>query len=279
MSTGATARGRRWFAPPVGLALLLLLVMGCSSADPGEATRISEGPTADPLIGEVDPGEPVALVDPESYGLPPLTTLQTNPRGVAAGLLARQTETTWYMLWQVRDSTGDTVADIVVEHLPAKASGTGNPKFHVHASAGTGDTGVVQVSILDEGQGPRWCAQEGMGPWACDEGGEYADVLFDFLSLDGFVELSRLLSEAIAIPGLSVQYAMLADVPAACFYFAPVPEGLAGESEQVDVDLSQGGHFCLSTEGVPIRLATPDVTITAVEYSRSVDKDRFKLPV
>ncbi|MCC7076620.1 MAG: hypothetical protein IT198_05790 [Acidimicrobiia bacterium] len=263
----------------VAAAVGLLAVVTACAASPGDATRLHDAPDADPLIAEEGSDEPVALLNPEAYGLPPLTTLQTNPGGVAEGLLARQAETTWSMVWQVRDKTGDTAADIIVEHLPASASDSGARKFHVHASVGTGDMGVVQVAILDEGQGARLCAQEAGSTWVCDVTGDVSQKIFDFLSIDGFAELSRLLRESLAIPGLSVQYAKIAGTPAACFYFAPVPDGLASGSDEVDIDLSQGGHFCLSTEGAPIRLATPDLTVTAVEYSKTVDKDRFTLPV
>jgi hypothetical protein len=269
---------RAWRFLALG-AVAAILLAACSSGDSGDATRIGDLAEVDPLLSDDDPGEPVALTDPEAYGLPPLTTLQTNPGGVAEGLLARQSQTTWSMVWQVRDVTGDAVADIIVEHLPAEASDTGSAKFHVHASAGTPDTGIIQVAILDEGQGARWCAQQGTSTWVCDVDEVETDFVFEFLSLDGFAELSRLIREAIALPGLSVQYALVAGTPAACFYFSPVPEGVTAQAESVDLDLSQGGHFCLSTEGAPIRLATPEITITAVEYSKSVDADRFALPV
>lgn len=254
----------------LALVLFSTAVAACGGgADAG--SRVEQYQPADNLWAK-DQAPQAEQLDgsPESYGLPPLDVLQANPAAVAQQLFRRAQSSTWTVRWDVRG--GDkSIGGAMAASIPP--GGEGGARLFVTGTFGSPDTVVARFDLLDRGDGPRVCVQLAQKPVVCDA--KLADVLpeMSFMSMQGFAKLQDVLRDALAFPGLSVQYLMIAGEPATCFYFPPLQP--SAKAQSIKVTFSKPGSFCLSREGALLKLEFDQLLLIATSYRNTANPDAF----
>lgn len=257
------------------------LVAACLLAACGEGaatSRVEQVAPADNLWQKAVRPEPTPLTEsPEAYGLPPLDVLQANPAGVAQELFRRTQASTWTVKWVVyRD--GEDLGEVELANIPPAQTSPG--RLFATATLGTPDTSMTRFELLDRGEGPAVCVQQGSRQFVCEDDSSKLGSGFDFLSVKGMGRLATVLRDALAIPGLTVQYLDVAGEPATCFFFPPVDMSKMAVQGGVGTAPSEpmAGSFCLSREGTLLRLDFGTLDFIATAYRSSADPAMFYLP-
>lgn len=255
---------------------LVLLALCCTAlAACGEssdaASRVDQYAPADNIWAKETAPEPEQLdAPPETYGLPPLDVLQANPGAVAQQLFRRAEASTWTVRWDVRQD-GKDLGDAIAASIPA--GGEGGARLFITGTFGSADKVVARFDLMDRGDGPRLCVEVAMKPVVCDTNLSDVGIDLSFMSMQGFAKLRDVLRDALALPGLSVQYLKIAGEPATCFYFPPVQP--TAKSDSINVTFTKPGSFCLSREGAILRLEFDELLLIATEYRNTANPDMF----
>lgn len=251
----------------VKLCAVLLLVAVAAAACARPKGRL-EG-NINRAVGVADATGGPLNVSPESVGLPPKAQLESSPASVLRELLGRATATSWTVRWQVATIQGDDVGTMALSHLADKGSGT----LHLKATMGDSATHVIDIEMLDDGNGARGCVRQNRNPWVCD--GKSAKVGLEFLSIEGLMGLLDLLPRVLEHSAVTVQYRTMTGTPTACFSVSPLP--MTGDT--LGLDFSGGGNFCVSSQGALLALEAGETNLRAYEYTPSAEPATFALPV
>lgn len=258
-------------------ALIALIATACTvlaacGGGSGAASRSEEYASADSLWAKDQVPQPEQLdATPESYGLPPLDVLQANPAAVAQQLFRRAQASTWTVRWDVRQGDKD-IGDAMAASIPAGSQG--GAELFITGTFGSPDQVVARFDMLDRGDGPRICIQIAMKPIVCDTDLAGLGVDLSFMSIEGFAKLQDVLRDALAVPGLTVQYLKIAGEPATCFFFPPVQT--SSKASSINVTFSKAGSFCLSREGAILKLEFDELLMFAEEYRNSANPEMFR---
>lgn len=257
---------------------LILLALCCSAlaacgGDSDAGSRVDQYEKADSLWTKDQAPEPGQLsAPPESYGLPPLDVLQANPAAVAQQLFRRAEASTWTVRWDVRQGDSD-LGEALAASIPP--SGQGGARLFITGTFGTTDRVVARFDLLDRGEGPRVCIQVSTRAVVCDTNLTGLPVDFSFMSIQGFAKLQDVLRDALAFPGLTVQYLEIAGEPATCFYFPPVQT--SPKAQSINVTFTKPGSFCLSREGAILKIEFDELLMVATSYRNTANPDMFHL--
>lgn len=248
------------------------MVLAACGGGSGAASRSEEYASADSLWAKDQVPQPEQLdATPESYGLPPLDVLQANPGAVAQQLFRRAEASTWTVRWEVRQGDED-IGDAMAASIPA--SPQGGAQLFITGTFGSPDQVVARFDLLDRGEGPRICVQVAMKPIVCDTDLAGLGVDLNFLSIDGFAKLQDVLRDALAYPGLTVQYLMIAGEPATCFFFPPIQP--SAKATSINVTFTKPGSFCLSREGAILKIEFDQLLMFAEEYRNTANPEMFR---
>lgn len=257
---------------------LLLLALCCtvlaSCGGGSNATgRADQYASADSLWTKEEAPQAEQLdAPPETYGLPPLDVLQANPGAVAQQLFRRAQSSTWTVRWNVRQD-GKDVGDAMAASIPPGAEG--GARLYLTGTFGSPDTVVVRFDLLDRGDGPRVCIQMAMKPVVCDSNLSELSIDISFMSIQGFAKLQDVLRDALAFPGLTVQYLQIAGEPATCFFLPPVQP--TSKAASINVSFTKPGSFCLSREGAILKLEVDQLLLMATAYRNTASPEMFHM--
>lgn len=261
--------------PRTALLLLALCCTALASCGGGSdaSSRVDQYAQADSLWTKDQPPQAEQLdAPPETYGLPPLDVLQANPGAVAQQLFRRAQASTWTVRWDVRRD-GKDLGDAMAASIPP--GGEGGARLFITGTFGLSDKVVARFDLLDRGEGPRVCIQVAMKPIVCDTNLSELSVDMSFMSMQGFAKLQDVLRDALAFPGLSVQYVKIAGEPATCFFLPPVQP--TSKSTAINVSFTKPGSFCLSREGAILKLEFDQLLLIATEYRNTANPDMFHM--
>lgn len=257
---------------------LLVLILCCTAASAcgggSDATsRADQYQHAEDLWAKDHGPQPGQLdASPESYGLPPLDVLQANPGAVAQQLFRRAQASTWTVRWDIRQED-KSIGEAIAASIPP--GGEGGARLYVTGTVGSPDRLVARFDLMDSGAGPRVCLQLAQKPVVCDTSLSEFSVDLSFMSIQGFAKLQDVLRDALAFPGLSVQYLQIAGEPATCFYFPPVQT--SPKAQSIKVAFSKPGSFCLSREGALLKLEFDELLLIATSYRNTANPDAFHM--
>lgn len=248
------------------------MVIAACGGGSSAGSRSEEYTSADSLWAREQAPQAEQLdATPESYGLPPLDVLQANPGAVAQQLFRRAQASTWTVRWEVRQDDKD-IGDAMAASIPA--SPQGGAQLFITGTFGSPDQVVARFDLLDRGEGPRICIQVAMKPIVCDTELSGLGVDLSFMSIEGFAKLQDILRDALAFPGLTVQYLKIAGEPATCFYFPPVQP--SAKATSINVTFTKPGSFCLSREGAILKVEFDELMLIAEEYRNTANPEMFK---
>ncbi len=266
---------RRAFFRGVVLAFFLA---GCGSVSTGASDegRLGGGTrrSAAELSSLSPPGGPLPG-PPEEYGLPALADTENGNGMVTADaitdLFSRARTRPWAVTWLMSSFDGVDAGTVTMSHL--SPAGGKTEQLHITGEVGLEEIGIIDLHLLDAGEGSRFCFKTDENPYNCGVGD--AQLLLEFLSIEGMDRLGEILADLVSRTSVEIKYRFFAETPSICFNLAPAV--MTGET--LGLDFSLGGSFCLSNDGALMLVDVGEVAMRAVAYDISVDPGVFRLPV